>query len=190
MTQEQWGTIPGPHDPVFHGTMGISLNQSDLEDSQQTDGMLATNAVLRLANFSREGIGKPGANRPFFHAVGFHKPHLPHIVPKKYYDLYNPANISLAPNPRVPRGFREENWHADGTFELREYTNAGPVFVRDNQSFGTPVDEEYARKLRHGYFVRNGMSVTFVLRMVWCVTACASALTGKRAELLVVQDVL
>lgn len=26
VTQEQWGTIPGPHDPVFNGTMGLSFN--------------------------------------------------------------------------------------------------------------------------------------------------------------------
>ena len=25
VTQEQWGTIPGPHDPVFNGTMGTAL---------------------------------------------------------------------------------------------------------------------------------------------------------------------
>jgi arylsulfatase A-like enzyme len=78
-TQEQWGSIPGPHDKVFNGTMGLSFYESPLPDAQQTDGMLATNAVLRFANFSRDGIGKKGANKPFFHAVGFHKPHLPHV---------------------------------------------------------------------------------------------------------------
>ena len=108
--------------------------------------MLATNAVARLANFSRDGIGKPGANRPFFLSTGFHKPRLPHIVPKPYFDLYALANVSLAPNRLVPKGFKEENFHADGTFERKTYNlNAGPVFTRDGQNFSTPLDEDFRR---------------------------------------------
>ena len=110
-SQEQWGSIPSPTDPVFNGTIGLSLLESPLSDEEQTDGMLATNTLERLANFSREGIGRPGANKPFFLSTGFHKPHLPHIVPKKYFDLY-PKNVSLAPNRLVPTGFKEENFHA------------------------------------------------------------------------------
>ena len=39
-------------------------------------------------------------------------------MPKKYFDLYDPKTVSLAPNRLVPTGFKEENFHADGTFEL------------------------------------------------------------------------
>ena len=35
--------------------------------------MLATNTIERHANFSREGIGKQGANKPFFLSTGLHK---------------------------------------------------------------------------------------------------------------------
>ena len=58
--------------------------------------MLATNTVERLANVSRDGIGTHDANRPFFLSIGLHKPHLPQIAPKKYFDMY-PTNVSLAP---------------------------------------------------------------------------------------------
>ena len=58
VTQEQWGTIPGPNDPVFNGTMGLSWAESPLTDEEETDGMLATNGVERLAQFAREGVGK------------------------------------------------------------------------------------------------------------------------------------
>lgn len=41
---------------------------------------------------------------------------------------------------QVPTGFKEENFHADGTFELRTYNyNAGPIFEKDGQDFETPV---------------------------------------------------
>jgi iduronate 2-sulfatase len=152
-TQEQWGSIPGPLDRVFNGSMGLSYWESPLRDEEETDGILATGAVERLANFSKEGIGKAGANRPFFMSTGFHKPHLPHIAPKRYFDLYDPETVSLAPNRLVPTGFREENFHADGTFELIMYNiNAGPVFKKDHQDFVTPVDESFSRAQRRGYF--------------------------------------
>jgi hypothetical protein len=72
-------------------------------------GQIATNAIARLANFSAAGIGKVGG-KPFFHAVGFHKPHTPWIVPAKYFDLYDENTVSLPANPKVPVGFKEENW--------------------------------------------------------------------------------
>ena len=55
VTQEQWGTIPGPKDAVFNHTMGLSLLESTLTDEEQTDGMITTNAMERLRNFSRDG---------------------------------------------------------------------------------------------------------------------------------------
>ena len=60
--------------------------------------------------------------------------------------------MSLAPNRLVPVGFKEENFHADGTWELRGYTNAGPVFNADHQNFSTPVDDTFARAQRRAYF--------------------------------------
>jgi arylsulfatase A-like enzyme len=37
-------------------------------------------------------------NQPFFLALGFHKPHLPWIVPKKYFDLFPLDTIELPPH--------------------------------------------------------------------------------------------
>lgn len=36
-------------------------------------------------------------------AVGFAKPHLPFVSPKKYWDMYGLARIELAPNPYHPK---------------------------------------------------------------------------------------
>ena len=150
VTQEQWGSIPGPHDPLYNGTMGVSWVQSELSDEQTTDGILATDAVERIGQFSRAGLG--GAERPFFLSVGLHKPHLPHVAPKKYFEQYPLEGVSLAPNRYVPKGFKEENWHADGNREILEYTNARTTFAEDNFSFTTPADEHFSREQRRGYF--------------------------------------
>lgn len=153
-TTLKWSGAPSPgHDPVFNGTQGLSYLESPLPDEEQTDGLLATNAVQKLANFSERGVGAAGAGQPFFLAVGLHKPHLPHIVPKAYFDLYDVNNVSLPPNPRAPEGFQEEYWATDGTFELEMYNcNAGPEFNKEGYGFNHPIDDDYARSLRRGYF--------------------------------------
>lgn len=71
-SEEQWGSIPAPGTAYFNGGAGLSWMRSPLTDEEQTDGQLATNTVQRLANFSRDGIGK-GGGKPFFLATGFHK---------------------------------------------------------------------------------------------------------------------
>ena len=130
-TQMQWGSIPGPHDQIFDGKMGLSFEVSNLSDEEQTDGILALNAIAKL-----KALNKVKENKPFFLAVGFHKPHLPHIVPLKYYEMYNIDDITLPPNPNVPKNFKEENWHSDGNFEMESYNeNAGPEFTKQHFSF-------------------------------------------------------
>ena len=37
------------------------------------------------------------SGKPFFLAVGYTKPHLPFVAPKKYWDLYDRNNISIHP---------------------------------------------------------------------------------------------
>ncbi|XP_013884890.1 iduronate 2-sulfatase [Austrofundulus limnaeus] len=40
---------------------------------------------------------------PFFLAVGFHKPHIPFRIPQEYLSLYPLEDMSLAPDPDVPK---------------------------------------------------------------------------------------
>ncbi len=48
-------------------------------------------------------------DKPFFLAFGLAKPHSPPTAPKQFFDLYDPAKISLPPDfaatPTVPEGF-------------------------------------------------------------------------------------
>jgi arylsulfatase A-like enzyme len=59
------------------------------EGESQPDYRTATRAVELLNELK---------DKPFFLAVGFVKPHVPLIAPKKYFDLYDPAKIELPPD--------------------------------------------------------------------------------------------
>ena len=91
------------------------------------------------------------------HTRRLHKPHLPHVIPSKYFDLYPLDNVSLPPNAAVPQGFLEENWHANGNMEMVTYANNDAAFNQSDGAFGfhKPVNDAHARELRRGYFAAS-----------------------------------
>lgn len=82
-------------------TPHLPFEKGDVEDEGYPDGLNALEAVNQLKHLKDE-------NKPFFLAVGFFKPHLPCNAPKKYWDLYDPAKISLADNNYPPKDANTE----------------------------------------------------------------------------------
>ncbi len=113
---------------------GPAFESAPVEDGFYLDGQVAERAVGTL----RELAKKP---EPFFFAVGFARPHLPFVSPKKYWDLYDSARIELAPNPYHPKDAPE--YALAGSGELRNYTNMPAK---------GPITDPMARQLKHGYY--------------------------------------
>lgn len=75
----------------------LATEAPDVDDSVLLDGVVTDRAIASLQAFKQRED-----RRPFFLAVGYLRPHLPFIAPKKYWDLYDPAEIVVADNPRPP----------------------------------------------------------------------------------------
>jgi len=86
----------------------------DAPDDAYADGAMATWSIEQIHELSKE-------NKPFFITVGFHKPHLPFVAPKKYWDLYDRADIHPAPIQTPPEGAPDYAGHTWG--EMRGYTS-------------------------------------------------------------------
>ncbi|MCF6310845.1 MAG: neutral/alkaline non-lysosomal ceramidase N-terminal domain-containing protein [Verrucomicrobiales bacterium] len=112
---------------------GPSMEAPDVADDILTDGKMTQAALTRIRKLKKEG-------KPFFLGVGYMKPHLPFIAPKRYWDLYDPAKLPPVLHPDRPEG--APGFAMTGWGELRVYT--------DIPNKG-PVSEEQTRQLRHGY---------------------------------------
>lgn len=113
---------------------GPAYEAADVADNGYTDGKLADLAIATLQELKEQ-------EKPFFLAVGFFKPHLPFNAPKRYWDLYDPADFAL--------GVQPERVEAAPDLAYRPHRELGGYS-------GVPEDErvppDLAVKLRHGYY--------------------------------------
>jgi iduronate 2-sulfatase len=113
---------------------GAPTECADVPDTAYSDGMIADEAVRRLQ------AAKDNSGEPFFIAVGFHKPHLPFVAPKKYWDLYEKTAFKLPTRQTPPEGAPPMAPHTWG--ELRQYSDIPAV---------GPLTEAQALHLIRGY---------------------------------------
>ena len=79
----------------------------DVPDNHLYAGRMTDQAVTLL----RQRPNK----KPMFLAVGYRRPHLPFVAPKKYWDLYQPEDSWLAKNPLPAKGSPVMAWfNSDG----------------------------------------------------------------------------
>jgi len=121
------------HGPAFEG--------ADVEDWFYTDGH-----TTQLAKHFLIDHVKNTPDKPLFLGVGWKKPHLDFLAPKKYWDLYDREEIKLAMQKSAPEGGASCGLHA--SFELR---------TRYGIPKSGPIGDELAATLLHAYYACASM---------------------------------
>ena len=114
---------------------GPAYESADVPDNTYEDGYNTDLAIATMKDMLKNGGGKP-----FFLGLGFTKPHLNWVSPKRYWDLYDEAKLPLTTQPYGPTDGAAMGLHA--SFELR--TRHGIPKEGD-------IDPEMARTLMHAY---------------------------------------
>ena len=112
----------------------------DLPDDQLLDGAQTDMAIEDLRRLSKE-------DEPFFLAMGYIRPHLAWVAPKKYWDMHDPAtlpvNLEEQINPNTPPYALHNN------SELSHYVDL--IDMPKPWSKRT-LSPEKARNMVHGYY--------------------------------------
>ncbi|MCU0226102.1 MAG: sulfatase [Bryobacterales bacterium] len=135
-----------------HIPRSLAFEAPDVPDEALSDGEVAHEAVNALRAWK---------DRPFFMAVGFYKPHLPFVAPKRYWDLYREDEIPLPENQYPPQ--HAPSYAVPDDKELRSY-----VGIPKQGEF----PDELKRKLMHAYLA----SISYVDAQIGKVLAALQAL--------------
>lgn len=114
---------------------GPAYECADVPDASYEDGYNTVAAIATLKDMLAKNPDKP-----FFLGLGFKKPHLNFIAPKKYWDLYNREEIPLAEHTQAPIDGAAMGLHP--SFELR---------ARAGIPKKGEISDSLARDLKHGY---------------------------------------
>ena len=113
----------------------------DVPDGAYVDGAI-TNKSLDL-------LDEINTSKPFFLAVGFKRPHLPFVAPRKYWGLYNESEIEIAPYQKKSKNAVDIAYHKAG--EMQSYKTPEITYSLNNDGL-LELDEKLQKKLIHGYY--------------------------------------
>ncbi len=122
---------------------GPSTECMDLPDNAYQDGVNALLARDQIIALSK-------SDKPFFMAVGFSKPHLPFVAPKKYWDLYNREDMPIASFQEHSKNGPLLAYHQSG--ELRNYIDIPEFATLPADSLRIGLKLEKQKELIHGYY--------------------------------------
>ena len=93
--------------------------------------ILTTDHAIELLDIHLNDLSK----KPFYLAVGYHKPHLPWVAEQKFFDMYPLENITLPKHKTAPKGM------------------PGIAFSNcDSPDPWTPLNDTQIRLARRGYY--------------------------------------
>jgi iduronate 2-sulfatase len=134
ITTKQYTLAPGDEFP--------SIECADVPDNAYKDGIVAEESIKLLQKLK-------SGNKPFMLSIGFAKPHLPFVAPKKYWDLYKRELFKVAPFQQKAANSPQLAYHK--AEEIKHYTDI-PKFDNYSENELDHLSNEKQLELIHGYY--------------------------------------
>jgi arylsulfatase A-like enzyme len=126
----------------YYAPEGYATKTSYLADSRFQDGMSADMGVTRISEFRAKmqaDVAAGSTPRPFFLAVGLHKPHTPWVMPKRFLDMQASINeTDTAVHDTAPSGGCDVS-----LYECKDVGNVNPF-----RPFAKAVQQDKRRQYR------------------------------------------
>lgn len=155
-----YNAVPDGEKPLYKSPVTEAY---DVPDTAYRDGQIGNLAAAMLKEHAT-------SSQPFFLAVGFWRPHLPFVAPKKYWDLYKENEIPMPASSGPPEDAPEI-----ALYDSKEIKGYGLV----------PKDREFTedeiRHYRHGYYA----SISFLDAQVGKILDALDE-SGKADETIVI----
>ncbi|KAG9349069.1 hypothetical protein JZ751_029387 [Albula glossodonta] len=127
-------------DGKLHANLLCPVNVTEMPLKILPD-MENTEEAVRLLKSMKE------RDSPFFLAVGYYKPHIPFRIPQEFLKLYPLENMTLAPDPDVPRALPSVAYNPWTDIRKREDVQALNVSF----PYG-PIPKDFQLRIRQHYF--------------------------------------
>nr|XP_056715316.1 iduronate 2-sulfatase [Euleptes europaea] len=127
-------------DGQLHANLLCPVDVAEMPEGTLPD-IQSTGEAIRLLKMVKEN------NSKFFLAVGYHKPHIPFRYPQEFLKLYPLENITLAPDPDVPKGLPSVAYNP--WMDIRRRDDVQVLNI--SFPYGL-VPEDFQRQIRQNYF--------------------------------------
>ena len=129
---------------IWHAYTEEELEDVVLRDVANTDYF-----VEKLQEISGAALS---GEKPFFFALGFHKPHMPWDAPQEFYDLYPEDEIELPLNPHIPQDMPLSAWSSFSGVRRYPDCSAEGTGIPDIGQPNVTYPESKMREMRRAYY--------------------------------------
>ena len=127
---------------------------------------------------------KHDPDKPLFLAVGYRRPHLPFIAPKKYFDLHQPDESWLAKNPEPPKGSPVMAWFNGGGYAGGARNHLGLHMPNPPTREQAPHWNGYEMRSYRGAPSQGPIEAPIQLKLIQAYAACVSYVDAQIGRLL------
>lgn len=155
------------------GKLHLAVEAIDSAEENFVDGDINKRAKQLLKQVVKN-------DKPFFLAVGYKKPHLPFVAPKKYFDWYDASSFELASFQQAPTA-SNASYILNNNGEFLSYYPTPEPGEKLKKYVNGAITETQQRELLQGYYA----SVSFIDSLIGDLLAELDA-SGKADNTIIV----